>query len=95
MNREQFEMLFRTALQILGAFVVGNGWIGGEEWVAASAALVVIVVTIWGVVARSNKNLITAAAKVPDVSAIVTTAQMASKVLSSKVIDELARRSRT
>ena len=95
MNREQFEMLFRTLLQVLGAFAVGKGWVSGEDWVTYSAGGLTIAVTIWGFVARNNKNLVNAAAKVPEVSAIITTPEMAAKAFSSKVIDEIARRVRT
>ncbi|MFE1598171.1 Pam3-gp28 family putative phage holin [Methylobacterium sp. ID0610] len=92
MNQEQLLSLARTLLQIGGALAVARGWISAEQMasltdqlIIAAGALVMIGTTIWGLVARSKKNLVAAAAALPEVAEIKASAPIASAVPSDKV----------
>jgi hypothetical protein len=50
MDKEMFERLFRTALQVVGA-VVATRYVGEENWAALSGALLTIGTTGWTIYA--------------------------------------------
>lgn len=50
MDKDMFERLFRTALQVVGA-IVATRYIGEENWAAVSGALLTIATTGWTVYA--------------------------------------------
>ncbi|GJD59293.1 hypothetical protein [Methylobacterium dankookense] len=92
MNQEQYLSLARTLLQIGGTIAVTRGWIAPEQAAALTdqllvfgGALVAVGATIWGLVARSKKNLIAAAAALPEVASIQAAPAVASAVPSDKV----------
>ena len=91
MNPEQAGALFRTVLQVIGTIVSTRGWMQDDEWTAISGALLTIAVTIWGIWARSDRNLIVSAANVPAVKEVVTeTTQLATSIPNEKVIPPTA-----
>jgi hypothetical protein len=70
-NPEQLASFLRTVLQILGGVVIANGYFDANTWLTLSGAVVTIVVTGWGLWARSDTNLIKSAAAVPAVTKVV------------------------
>lgn len=50
MDKDMFERLFRTALQVIGA-VVATRYVGEENWAAISGALLTIGTTGWTIYA--------------------------------------------
>ena len=50
MDKDMFERLFRTALQVVGA-VVATRYVGEENWTAISGALLTIGTTGWTIYA--------------------------------------------
>ena len=86
MNQEQVLSLLRTLLQIGGSVAVTKGWTDEGTVVALTGALVTIAATAWGLIARSNKNLVVAAAAVPEVQQIVAAPKVAQAVPSAKVV---------
>lgn len=50
MDKDMFERLFRTALQVIGA-VVATRYVGEENWAALSGALLTIGTTGWTIYA--------------------------------------------
>ncbi len=49
-DKDMFERLFRTALQVIGA-VVATRYVGEENWAAISGALLTIGTTGWTIYA--------------------------------------------
>jgi hypothetical protein len=92
MNQEQILSLARTLLQIGGTLAVARGWVSAEQaadltnqLVVAGGALVTIGATVWGLVARSKKNLVASVAALPEVAEIKAAAPIANAVPSDKV----------
>lgn len=92
MNYEQAMSLLRTALQIAGTLAVSRGWVSAEQAAALTDQLIVLTgaaavigATVWGLVARSRKNLVASVAALPEVKAIVATPKIAHAVPSDKV----------
>ncbi len=50
MDKDMFERLFRTALQVIGA-VVATRYVGEENWTAISGALLTLGTTGWTIYA--------------------------------------------
>jgi hypothetical protein len=55
MDKDLFERLFRTALQVIGA-VVATAYVGEENWTAISGALLTLGTTGWTVYASKKKS---------------------------------------
>jgi hypothetical protein len=53
MDKDMFERLFRTALQVVGA-VVATKYVGEEAWIAISGALLTIGTTGWTIYAAKK-----------------------------------------
>lgn len=70
-NPEQLAVLFRTALQFGGGYLVGQGIVDAETWTVLSGALLTLAITLWGLWARKDSNLIKSAAAVPAVEKVV------------------------
>lgn len=92
MNREQALMLFRTFLQMAGTFAIARGWLDADavagltEQVMAIVGALMLAATIWwGYRARSNKNLVVAAAALPEVKKVLAEPEIAKAVPSAKV----------
>jgi hypothetical protein len=69
-NPEQLASLFRTILQIGGGYLVSRGIASEDQVLALSSAGATILVTFWGLWARSDKQLIVSAANVPAVEMV-------------------------
>jgi hypothetical protein len=92
MNYEQAMSLLRTCLQIAGTLAVSRGWVSAEQAAALTDQLIVLAgaaavigATIWGLVARSKKNLVASAAALPEVKKMLTEPEIAKAVPSAKV----------
>ncbi|ACL58929.1 hypothetical protein [Methylobacterium nodulans] len=85
MNSEQLTSLLRTLLQVAGGIAVGRGWIDADTATALTGAILTIVVTLWGLYARRNAALVSAAAKVPEVRTILADPATANAIPSAKV----------
>ena len=53
MDKDMFERLFRTALQVVGA-VVATRYVGEENWAALSGALLTGGTTMWTIYAAKK-----------------------------------------
>jgi hypothetical protein len=53
MDKDMFERLFRTALQVVGA-VVATRYVGEENWAAISGAILTIGTTGWTIYAAKK-----------------------------------------
>jgi hypothetical protein len=53
MDKDMFERLFRTALQVIGAAVAAR-YVGEENWAAISGALLTLGTTGWTVYAAKK-----------------------------------------
>ena len=53
MDKDMFERLFRTALQVVGA-IVATRYVGEENWAAVSGALLTIATTGWTIYAAKK-----------------------------------------
>lgn len=78
-NPEQIASFLRTVLQVLGGYLVAQGYLGDLDWTALSGAVLVIVPTLWGLWARKDSNLIKSAAEVPAVTRIVAPGTSAAR----------------
>jgi hypothetical protein len=93
-NSVQAASLFRSVLAYLGVYLVTRGIFDQATWDALAgavgaigAAMLVIVPTLYGLWVRRNAGLVSAAATVPAVTAIVTNnAAAAEAVPSAKVM---------
>jgi hypothetical protein len=56
MDKDIFERLFRTALQVVGA-VVATRYVGEENWAAISGAMLTIGTTAWTIYAAKRAAL--------------------------------------
>lgn len=78
-NQEQVKSGVRWGVSFVGGVAVGRGWLKAETIEAfltnpeAIGLVVSILMGIWGLIARTNKNMVVAAANVPEVQAVVTT----------------------
>ena len=70
-NPEQIAAAVRTIAQVLGGVLVTKGVIGADDWALYSGAAAIVIPTVWGLIARSDANLIASAADVPAVEKIV------------------------
>jgi hypothetical protein len=70
-NPEQIASLVRTIVQFGGGYFVGKGVLTGDELTLIVSGVVTLAVTLWGIWARSDNNLIKSAADVPAVKEIV------------------------
>lgn len=86
MNQEQITSLVRTIMQVLGGVVATQSWYSDQLWLAITSGVIVVAVTVWGLWARNNTNLVASAASVPAVDKIVAQPAMAANVASSKVV---------
>lgn len=92
MNQEQVKSLLRYGIGFVGGILVGRGSIKAETVQALLSneavlgAIASAVATGWGLLARTNKNLVVAAATVPEVKEIVATKALANDVPSTKVV---------
>lgn len=86
MNQEQIAALLRTIIQVAaGSF----GWTqlqSGDTSLALASGLALVIVTVWGMYARSNKNLVASAANVPTVQKIVADPEVACAIPDPKVV---------
>jgi hypothetical protein len=85
MNQDQVAALLRTIVQVAGGFVIGKGWVDEQTALAVGGAIVTIGVTIWGLWARKNSNLVASAAAVPGVERVVSP-KYADQIDSGKVV---------
>lgn len=86
LNQEQAASLVRTAVQVISG-ATGWVWMNDNAFISGASFLVMALVTLWGVWASSDKNLIASAANVPAVARIETkTGDVAEAVPSSKVV---------
>ncbi len=69
-NPEMLAALLRTAVQVGGGIVAQRGWASDDEVSLIGGALVTILVTLWGMWTRTDKNLIESASSVPAVNSI-------------------------
>lgn len=53
MDKDMFERLFRTALQVVGA-IIATKYVGEEAWLAISGGLLTIGTTAWTVYAAKK-----------------------------------------
>jgi hypothetical protein len=53
MDKDLFERLFRTALQVIGA-VIATSYVGEENWAAISGALLTLGTTGWTIYAAKK-----------------------------------------
>lgn len=71
-NTSQLASALRTVLIALGGgTVVAAGYMDLEVWTQIASAIAVFLIGAWGWWAKTNNNLVVAAASVPDVQAIV------------------------
>ncbi len=70
-NPEQLAALLRTILQVVGGVVATKGWLSDADWALYSGAFLTVATTVWGIVVRSDTNLVKSAADVPAVDKIV------------------------
>lgn len=56
MDKDMFERLFRTTLQVVGA-VVATRYVGEENWAAISGALLTLGTTGWTIYAAKKAKL--------------------------------------
>lgn len=84
-NQEQLGALFRTLLQIAGG-IFGWAWMDDNMLISLSGVAVTVVATLWGLWARTDKNLVASAAEVPAVRKIVAAPATAEAIPSVKVV---------
>lgn len=72
-NPEQFATIVRTLVQVAGGIVAYHGLLSDQAWALYSGAIVTVATLIYGVVVRSDNNLVKSAADVPGVVKIVAT----------------------
>ena len=92
MNFEQAMSLLRSVLIAAGSSLGVSAVMTPEQWttlssttVAIISGIVTIAPIIWGVVAKTDKNLVKAAASVDEVKKVQTTKDLAEKVEDPKV----------
>ena len=65
MNSDQIGSLIRSILMAFGGYFVGKGIIDASTMTAIAGAVATIAVTVWGIVSKTNTNLVASAATVP------------------------------
>lgn len=95
MNSEQLQDIVRHLITTFGGAVAGwgaaKGWLSAEQILAIlnSQTFVGLVVgaigAIWGLVSRTKKNIVGAAAALPEVKGVVTEATIAGRNLADTV----------
>jgi hypothetical protein len=70
-NPEQLAAFLRTAGQVIGGIVAYHGFLTEAQWAMYFGAATTLILTGWGMFARSDKNLISSAANVPAVEKVV------------------------
>lgn len=88
LNPEQAGALFRTLLQFIGGIGVTYGYMTESQLTAIVSGLVTVLITAWGLWARTDKNLIKSAEQVPAVTAIVAPGTtMAASMDHPKIVE--------
>jgi putative chitinase len=86
MNPEQIAALFRTLLQFIGGIGVAYGVMTETQLASVSSGLMTVLVTFWGIWARSDTNLIASAANVPAVHTVVADSDVAKAIPATNVV---------
>lgn len=76
-NQEQLMSLLRTALQMIGTYVVARGILGADGanlWQLISGLILMVAPTVWAMFAHTDTALIKSVTAMPDVKQIVVAA---------------------
>lgn len=88
MTQDQILAVLRQLLSFGGGFVVAKGWLTSEQLTALAGLLPPLIAIVWVFRKSSPAAQIEAAAKNPDVSKIVTKADVAAASPSIKVVPQ-------
>lgn len=73
-NQEQLMSLLRTALQMIGTYVVARGVLGADGanlWQLISGLILMVAPTVWSMFAHTDSAMIKNVTAMPDVKQIV------------------------
>lgn len=82
-NQQQIASFLRTVLQV-SSFT--SGWVQNDQMISGLSFVIFGAITLWGLWARNDQNLIVSAASVPAVTQIKAVASVAADTPSSKVV---------
>ena len=85
---DQAMAIVRAFTPLLGAYLVHWGVVNDAQWALSAGLAGAIVPSILAGIAHTDAALISAAASVPDVQAIVTTPERAKADPSDKVVSQ-------
>lgn len=83
-NPEQFAAIVRTLIQVAGGIVAYHGLLSDQAWALYSGAFLTVATLVYGVIVRSDTNLIKSAADVPAVEKVVTEAALVANAIDRK-----------
>jgi len=86
MNQEQIVSLIRQMLLTFGGALVGKGYMDDGTMTMMVGGIMALGTGAWAIYTRRRNGLIASAAALPQVSQIVTTAEIAQKIPNEAVV---------
>jgi len=86
MSQEIIFSLIRQLLLVGGGITVKAGWTDEPTMTSMVGALMILIVSGWGIYARRRDSLIASVAARPEVSRIVTTDEIAQRLHNDTVV---------